>query len=302
MAMLRNSFEGGANGVGLTTANTGGASGDAFGAVDAAQIFTNAHVHAGALAATGPVQPGLMIWSLADERNLALRGYFWVSAANGGGNSDLFSLYYGAGVAIATLRVTSQNLLRLYHAPSTQFIWSPDQALPTGQWVRAEVLFEQGTSTTDGRMRAAIYADNSPTPIVDSGWISGLNLRGSEAVRANRIRVASFRSEAGTVYVDDLAVNTGVDYAGFIGATVPELATPDVTVTAKIPPTSVGASNGSISVSWPPVPGAVRYESCLKVGDVSTGFVADDTAATSPKTYTGLPQGTYTVAVRAMVT
>lgn len=302
MSMLRNTFEGGTNGLGITLANSGGASGDPFNAVDAAQIYSNAHVHEGTLSGTGPTSPNLWIWNFTEERNLALRGYFWLSAPNAGGNSDLFSLYFGAGTAFATFRVTSQNLIRIYHAPSTGFIWSPDQAMPVGQWVRAEVLFEQGVTANDGRMRAAIYAVNSPTPIADSGWITGLNLRGAEATsRPNRVRIATFRPEAGTVWVDSLAVNTGVDYTGFIGASTPELPTPLVTVIGKTAPTAIGATDGSITFAWPPVEGADRYESAIATGDVSEGFVADDMDAVSPKTYTGLAAGVYTVAVRARV-
>lgn len=97
-------------------------------------------------------------------------------------------------------------------------------------------------------------------------------------------------SAAAAVYkVDNLQVEDPT-------ATV--LASPNATLTHTIPST-VGGSDGSITATWPAVAGAHHYETCLLSGAVSTGAVADDSNATSPKTYSGLPAGVYTIAVRA---
>ena len=80
--------------------------------------------------------------------------------------------------------------------------------------------------------------------------------------------------------------------------TITPLATPTVTLTFNNP-TQIGGSNGRITATWPAVPGASGYESALVQGVATSGFVADDTSATSPKTYSNLGPGTYTVAVRA---
>ncbi len=80
--------------------------------------------------------------------------------------------------------------------------------------------------------------------------------------------------------------------------TITTLATPAVSLT-QVSPTTIGGTNGSVTATWPAVAGANHYETCLVSGTVTSGFTADDTNATSPKTYTGLAAGTYTVAVRA---
>ena len=69
----------------------------------------------------------------------------------------------------------------------------------------------------------------------------------------------------------------------------------------QTPPTTIGGMDGTVTATWPSVPGAGRYESCLVYGVATSGFVADDSSATSPKTYSGLAAGVYTVAVRAKV-
>ena len=82
----------------------------------------------------------------------------------------------------------------------------------------------------------------------------------------------------------------------------------DVTVAVThTDPTTVGGSDGTITVSWEPVTDptgqgrTVTYETALLSGTVTSGAVADDTNATSPKTYAGLTAGARTVAVRAKV-
>lgn len=78
------------------------------------------------------------------------------------------------------------------------------------------------------------------------------------------------------------------------------LDTPVLTVTGSTNPTTIGGTNGTLTVSWPAVAGADHYEADIVSGTVTSGFVAEDTNATSPKTFTGLAAGPYTVAVRAI--
>lgn len=82
---------------------------------------------------------------------------------------------------------------------------------------------------------------------------------------------------------------------------VPEVAldTPVVTITDSNDPSTIGGTDGSITISWPAVSGAHHYEAAIADGTVTSGFTASDTAATSPKTFSGLDAGPYTVAVRA---
>lgn len=299
MSLLRNTLEGGTNGTAVSAANSGGASGDAFSAVSANQLFATAQKHEGAMSAN-VTAAGFLQWSFPDATNMAGRAYTFQTAGNAGANSDPIGFYLANGDAILAARINSGNQLRLYHGISTNFIWTPDFAIPLNQWIRWELLLEQGTTNANGRARLALYANNSPTPLIDSGWITGLDLGAASAKLINRSRWGAYATSAGTAYIDDLALNTAVDYTGFIGATSPELPTPVVTVSAKANPTTAVSTDGSITVTWPTVAGAHHYESDLQVGNVTTGFVADDLNAVSPKTYNGLAAGQYTVAVRAI--
>ncbi len=110
-----------------------------------------------------------------------------------------------------------------------------------------------------------------------------------------------------TVGVIGLRANIGASAASAImsfgnySATDPTtnvLDTP-VVVLQQAAPTTIGGSDGSITATWTAVSGADHYESQLVAGAVTSGFTADDTNAVSPKTYSGLPAGAYTVAVRA---
>lgn len=74
------------------------------------------------------------------------------------------------------------------------------------------------------------------------------------------------------------------------------LAAPVVTVTNITNPSTVGGSDGSVTVSWPAVPSAVSYEVS---SDAATSFTAG-TAGTSPYTFTGQSAGTKNYAVAAL--
>lgn len=77
------------------------------------------------------------------------------------------------------------------------------------------------------------------------------------------------------------------------------LPTPVLTVT-HVNPSTHGGTDGSVTVTWEAISGAAVYESCLLVGDVTTGFASTRSDATLTRTFPGLAAGTYTVAVRAM--
>ena len=78
------------------------------------------------------------------------------------------------------------------------------------------------------------------------------------------------------------------------------LDTPVVTVVAETDPSAWDAEDGSVTISWPAVTDADRYEVGIAAGhDQETGFVTVEPAATSPYVIEDLAGGDYTVAVRA---
>lgn len=303
MTIYRNTFENGTSGVDVTTANSGGGSDTAFSLVQPGLIYSDAMPHEGTLSGsyTSTSLSGEVRWTLTDVDDIAVRAYYYFTNQNSGGNFGLISIFDPAGNGLGECRLISDGRIRLYFSDPAG-AWGVEDVMPTGQWVRVEFLSRRGSTNTSGQHRLALYLNNSPDPFADSGWLTGLNLHG-DTTEIPRVRIGkgSTTTSAAGVYIDDIEVRTGVDYNDFIGPSTVELGTPEVRITGKTNPTSVGASDGSITVAWDPIAGADHYESCLNTGEIISGFVADDTNATSPKTYTGLSAGIYTVAVRAMV-
>ncbi len=225
MVINTNSFEGGTNATAVTTANSGGASGTAFAAATAGLNFSNTRAHGGTLSAafTTPAASTYTAWYPGAAANMQARGYFWLDQANAGGEFHLIGIYEANGNSVMIFRLTAANVLRLYkNIAPTSNTWAPTTTMPISQWVRAELLMEQGTDTTNGRARVAIFANNSTTPLAESGWVTGLNLGAGTNTPAHvRFGKMFAGSNATGVYMDDLEIRTGADYTGtWIGPTV----------------------------------------------------------------------------------
>ena len=202
-----------------------------------------------------------------------------------------------AGIYSARVRIEA-DLLRLYIlrdettlAASTTIegAYTPDRIIMLDVYV-------SGTSPTTVSAKMW-YADTTePASYQQTGTdsTSGMQVAGPIALRG---AVSGSPATNPTISFDNLLVTD---------PTVPMV--DDVTVTVThTDPTTVGGSDGTITVSWAPVTDptgqgrTVTYETALLSGTVTSGAVADDTNATSPKTYTGLNAGARTVAVRAKV-
>lgn len=231
MVVYDNSFEGGSNGVAVSTSNSGGTSGTAFNAATAGINYSNARAHGGTLSGvfTTDAASTYLAWYPGATTNAAARAYFYLTEANSGGEFHLIGLYEASGNAILIFRISASNILRLYkNIAPTANSWAPTTTMPVGSWVRAELLFEQGTTSSNGRVRAAIFAGESSTAIADSGWVTGLNLgAGTNTMAHVRFGKAAANSNADGVYIDDLAFRSGTDYTGnFIGSSQPPVVSP----------------------------------------------------------------------------
>ena len=102
-----------------------------------------------------------------------------------------------------------------------------------------------------------------------------------------------------TLSLSPTAANSGGVLIIVASASTP-LATPVLTITGQTDPTTPGGSDGTVTVSWPAVSGAVSYEAGWASGNVSSGFSVVATGVTSPYTFTGLSGGVQTVAIKAM--
>lgn len=225
MAVYRNTFEGGTAGVAVSVPNSGGASGDAFNSVAAGVTYAADIANPATVSAsfTTDASAGYAAWYPPAATNLALRGYFYFTNVNSVGEFNLLNVLQANGDVVAVFRVAASNVLRLYkNVAPTSNAWAPTTTMVTGKRIRAEMLVEQGTTTSNGRLRAAIFDNNSLTPIADSGWVSGLNLgAGTLSIAHARFGKGAPNSPVSGVRMDDLALNSGADYTGtWIGPSV----------------------------------------------------------------------------------
>lgn len=297
---------GGSNGTGLTTGNTGGGLNTAFTAVDAASVFSSAQKKDGTLSALLPSTgvTGIQRWAITATRTIRYRVYLFMTAAH---TADyiIFDARTGTNTTdrAAMLLLTGANQLRLraYGSGSAVTVWTLTNTFPLNQWVRVEIEVEQGVSTNDGRASFAMFAGDSDVAIEDSGWITGLNLRGATA-QLSMIYIGKVLSDvyAGSVYQDAVELHGDTDYApAYIGPLQVPLATPTgLTFTPS-------SSAVAITAAWGVVSGAANYELNVQVktagtwGDLNT-FVVTGTSRVLTATDGLVSGGLYRARVRAM--
>jgi hypothetical protein len=258
-----NTFDGGTNGAGLTVANSGGASGNAFAAVESTIVFANTRAQSGSLSAKLSSGANSSYGRLANtDRNVAARFYVWFDAAH----SIDYTMWQprvttSAATSLYNVMVNQDSHFRLRTGPTGTVLWDSTATVPLGQWVRVEVLHKQGVAADDGQLRIAYYLGDSTTPVEMSPWFTGLNLRGAEGV-AGQIYLGKTSGDAyaSNAYMDTVAIKTGTDYADWIGPNVIPNTAPvanagaDLFVTAGSTVTLAGTASdpdgNALTYSW----------------------------------------------------
>lgn len=309
MTAFDNTLEGGTAGTGLTVANSGGASGSAFSAVESAATFSDERAHLGSLsmklASSGVSSYGR--WQDGTPAaNIKAKFYVYATVDNTTGDLILFAARGGTatGTQQYAVLLTGASKLRVTVSATGAFVFTAADNFPLNQWVRVEVMSETGTSDSTGRLRVAYYLADSATAIADSGWLTGLNLRYSvtPTVGQHYVGKISTVTYAGSLYMDTIRVRSGSDYStSFIGPEVTVLPTPVVTAGATTKPTTVGGSDGTQVVTWPAVAGASSYDSYRAAGPSAAqeDYVLVQAGVTSPYTFTGQSRGAYLYGIKA---
>ena len=203
-----------------------------------------------------------------------------------------------AGGAAMRLLTRANGALSVWSAKDGSIRYVASKNLQAGVNYRIGYYLESGTDATNGKYRVVVYESEGTTPLSDSGLVTG-NIASTVAGFGNIIFAKFDTATYDFSYVmDDIQINTEADATQNF-AIWSTLTPPVITLEATAPSTA-GGSDGKIVATWPAIEGAVRYESDLVNGISTSGFDPDDTNATSPKTYSGLTAGTYTVAVRAV--
>lgn len=233
MTIYTNTFDGGTNGVGLTTGNTGGSSGNSFSFISSENTFSNERVHSGALSAKVP--SGYADTSHGTITFGELAGV--VSARYYMYAESVYSGVIGRFRTSKSITAMSINFASNKIGVTNPNTWRAANDFPLNTWVRIETLLELRSNPVPDRFRLAYYMGESSTPIEDSGWIDASTADNDSAGSIDRIDLfkISAPSLSAPWYIDSIQVNTNSDYtAEFIGAMFPEEEPPDGPNTGRI--------------------------------------------------------------------
>lgn len=211
MTLYQNSFEGGTDGTNVTTGNSGGASGDAFSAVNATVKFATAAALHGSMGGRFTGGSGWVKWT-ASSSAFALRFYMKLPAsAPSGGDAYIATMPTAAGYA-GTLSVDSSKRISLSSDADIVFT---SAALSSGTVYRIEVAIQKGTTTSNGTLRFGYYVGDSTTP-VETVYSSTAQNTGTNNYPDYAVGDC-YQSWGSVAYIDfdDLALQTGT--TDFIG-------------------------------------------------------------------------------------
>jgi len=236
-------------------------------------------------------------------------------AAIASAHMPLLSTRTAAGVLKAQLLFGTDGL-HYGQAPSGQFNSGQAPATALGDVLLVDwVAVQSDTPTsTNGRVFWRIKNLTNPTwngsgeYFYDSGFNRDLGTDPLAQVRFG-VPSASVPSPGllieymGVEPIDVLATDTSEAQAKAYFADAPvdltPLPSPGNVAVAPTRPTTPGGSDGKVVVTWDAVSGASGYEARIAPGtDATTGWISSG-AATSPKTFSGLAAGPYSVQVRA---
>lgn len=151
--------------------------------------------------------------------------------------------------------------------------------------------------TTINQLRMRVFSLASDTAIYDSGNITGTTTGG-----ISRMQFGDNSNDTviGTWGISRILVTNAIETIGRHATDGSPLNTPVISETGRVNPSSGVATNGSVTVTWPAVSGAVTYDAGKSTDSGATWSVVES-AVTSPYTFTGLSVGTIMLGIKAKV-
>lgn len=302
MAEILRAVGGAADGVTATTGNTGASQvTPGTGGTITWSTAMGAYGQTGLRFASAVSQSNLARFSLdAASNQMQLTGYGTTpSVAPASGYVTMAAVRHASGVCFR-LGWSASGVLYLVDSANTITTILAAGVLSLNTMYVFEIV-ATGASTTAGNVQVKVYAM--------SGGAVGSQVGSTFTITNANLTANNFSAfdlhTGGTSYAATIGwfgvkANNGAGSALAPYAPEVTLDDPVVTVTSVVNPSTIGGSNGTITITWPSVSGADHYEAAIADGTVSSGFVTADADATSPHTFTGVEAGTYTVAVRAI--
>lgn len=243
-------------------------------------------------------------WTLADSSVTSGAAYLWTKTASGAETSLTTTL----GSADQPLNVNVYEF-----ATGSAILATADEELPasgvasaglTGMTSDEKLLLHFGCFPSSSNANPAIGLswDDAPANAITDSWYGTAGASGKIASKllAGYLEDSILTSWQPRNFTDGSGL-TGVSNRITAALSLPAaLDAPVVSEVVAVNPSTVGGTDGSITLTWGPVTDADRYEVDIADGlDATSGFVVDNADATSPHTIAGLAAGPYTWGVRA---
>ena len=210
MTLVQNSAEGGTNGTQLTTANSGGGSGDAFTVVSpgssARCTFDNTQTMHGSLSykiAAAASTTTFNGWNGYTATTMAARFYFRFSALPSVAGFRLLDIRDSAAAGVGRVNMNASNQLIFQNNGSTLKTFT--NALSANTWYRLEVVCGNNTAV----YKCDYYLGDSTTP-VETGFSNATQASGSTNTLAEvRFGPSASTTFASSLWLDDLGAQDG---------------------------------------------------------------------------------------------
>jgi hypothetical protein len=250
MTTYSNNFDGGTDGIGVSVANSGGASGTAPTTVFGTGLLFEADAAfqggMGARVAAGSY--GALQYTISCTA-LAVKMYFKVSATPA--TSDLYlSRVHTGGTRLFSVHANTAGKLRVSDASGTTGVFTAASALVADTWYRLEYYITAGASNTTGSIKFAYYLGNSTTPVETVYTNNAANVGTAQTFTS--LYMGKYSASGETVDLDAFSFNdAATDLIGVAAGAPPTVTTPaiqNVSASSAVV-VSLSASSGSGTIA-----------------------------------------------------
>jgi len=249
-----NNFEGGTNGIAVSTSNSGGASGTAFDSMSGTGlVFSSADAFQGSMGAkVAASASGAGVWTVSSTKASA-KMYFTPKAT---ATSDTHLMrFVASGTRIVSIHLAAPgtNSGKIYVDDASGATGSAKQfatACANNTTYRLEAYVVAGSSSTNGTIKVGYYLGNSTTPVETVFLNTAANV--GTGVTFTQVFMGKYSSTAEEVGFDSFAVDTTLtDFIGVTSGPPPTVSTPaNQNVAASTAVTcSVTASSSSSTIA-----------------------------------------------------
>lgn len=249
MTLRTNSFEGGTDGVAISTSNSGGASGSAFDAIFGTGFtFSAAGAQLGSMGANVATNVFGAGEYTVSTTHLALKIRFKMSAVPTVGDCYLIRVHAG-GTRLFDIHTQGTGKIRVDDSTTTTGTFTFANALLANTAYRLEAYLVAGTTTSNGTIKVAYYLGSSLTPVETAYLNTTANL--GTAQTFTTAFLGKYTANVEAYSFDDFGIDDAATDLIGIPSTPPTVSTPanqNVAAGASVT-SSVTASSSSATIS-----------------------------------------------------